>query len=757
MLSNKIFAVVVLLFASFLLTWTNTVSSLNDDIDVIRQRVLELIIWPKPENVSFLVQRVLNFSETLNSSCYWPDLNYTNGSVAIWDTEQHMFRISNMLRALTVNGSSLKNDPKIMSQVHCALQAWFDHDWRNPNWWFNQIGIPLEAGMQLLMLGSNATETEAANLKNITLRAHWWLPSPYYVGANLLWMIQIQIYRCLATRNTTGLEQAFDRMWEDVGISNTTNEGVQPDWGYHFHTRQFLPGSYGVIWANNILLFTQCSADTRYEPNEQVSSLVGNFLARCDAWTMIGSQWDWHVFGRGITSPGATFGNPFETSWIRSLAGIVKSSELKVQLNNFADRLDGKAHVPALVGNRVFFGSDYQIHRRTNWIASIKLQSPRTYPSECILGQNLKHEHLGQGVLNLYRTDYNDYVGVFAILDWQAINGITVEHDIPIVNCTGSSYYYHSSRRFVGGVSDDQYGLAVMDTVSHNLTAQRSWHFYDDAIIALATNLTLNASTTPWTALASRLLPTGRITVGFFNSTIVTLNDGNFSFPYIQNKTSNVQWIHIGESNIGYLLQLQQQYHSLGVQVGNRTGDYITISPFEERVTARMVTLYIDHGRGPFSNLDYNYMILPNISVESMPSLIKKYEEEQVFACISTNGISHGTVWPTLKRAAFVLWINHSTTFSCRTPTFNLNITLAFAGNYLFSENEQNFTLTASNPIRTKGYLNVTVDREGYGEDCGIIPDLDATRTNITLHLPTEGALLGAPVNVTCKKRNMWT
>ena len=61
----------------------------------------------------------------------------------------------------------------------------------------------------------------------------------------------------------------------------------------------------------------------------------------------------------------------------------------------------------------------------------------------------------------------------------------------------------------VGGVSDGQYGLAMMDTASHNLTVKRSWHFYDDAIIALATNLTLTTSTTAWTTLASRLLPTG--------------------------------------------------------------------------------------------------------------------------------------------------------------------------------------------------------------------------------------------------------
>jgi hypothetical protein len=113
----------------------------------------------------------------------------------------------------------------------------------------------------------------------------------------------------------------------------------------------------------------------------------------------------------------------------------------------------------------------------------------------------------------------------------------------------------------------------------------------------------LKTSTTAWTTLASRLLPTGQITIGFFNSTIVTLTDGNYIhfLTYIQNKTSNVQWIHIGESNIGYLLQLQQQYDSVSVQVGVRSGNYDTIGVFTQNVTARMVTLYIDHGCGPYT------------------------------------------------------------------------------------------------------------------------------------------------------------
>jgi hypothetical protein len=164
-----------------------------------------------------------------------------------------------------------------------------------------------------------------------------------------------------------------------------------------------------------------------------------------------------------------------------------------------------------------------------------------------------------------------------------------------------------------------------------------------------------------------------------------------------------------------------------------------------------MVTLNINHGVGPYT-LDYNYMILPNVSLESMPTLIKQYDEEQVFACISTNNLFHGTMWPTLKRASFVLWDNITTTFSCKSPMFEINIDLSDAGAYLYSESQTDFTLTASHPMRVNGTLEVTVDRIGYGEGCAVSSNANATRTNVALKLPSSSQLLGASVNVTCKK-----
>jgi chondroitin AC lyase len=749
MISNSILVLSILLL-SFFPTLSTSAFVSNDDIAIIRQRVLDLTVWPTTGNIPATVRNAISYSRSLNSSCYWADINYADKSIVVWSTATHMYRITTMLQALTVNGSSVKNDLKIMSNVHCALNIWFAHDWQNPNWWFNQINIPLQATSQLLMLGDNATSLEIKKIEEISYRAAWWLHRPQDVGANLVWMIQCQLYRSLATVNITGIEQGFSRMWQDVAISPLGGEGVQYDWSYHFHGLQLLSGAYGLVWANNILLFLQCSQNTQYQPADEILLLFVNFLTKGDAWMIMQNQWDWHVVGRGVAGPGNGFAHGLVTDWIRSIAQLVKNNETRIELLNFASRLDNLPNTPLLIGNNHFFVSDYQVHRRANWIFTIKMQSIRTQPVECINGQNLKDEHGGQGVLNLYRIGFNDYSELFAIIDWQAINGITVEHDIPLEPCKSGNFDMQRLS-FVGGVSDGQYGLAMMDTASHNLTAKRSWHFYDDAIIALATNLTLTTPTTAWTTLASRLLRTGQITIGFFNSTVITLNDGNYSFPYLQGKTSNVQWIHVGGSNIGYLLQLQQQYNSLGIEVAMKTGNYDAIGPFNSTVTARMLTLYINHGVGPYT-LDYNYMILPNVTLESIPTLIKQYNEEQVFACVSTNNLFHGTMWPTLKRASFVLWDNITTTFSCKSSLFNINIQLSDAGTYLYSETATDFTVTASHPMRINNIVKVVVDRIGHGKECAVSSNVDATTTTITLMLPSSPQMLGESVNATCKK-----
>lgn len=180
------FICIVLCISSLSIGGHNT----NDDISIIRDRVLRLMVWPAGENISTTIQQAILFNSTLNSSCFWRDINYFDQHVH-WDTALHMTRITTMLQAVTVNGSTIPHDTTILASVHCALNVWLRKDFRHQFWWYNRIGIPLEATKQLLMLGENVTGFEQDKIVEISYRADWWNGGSTPVGANLIWMIQV--------------------------------------------------------------------------------------------------------------------------------------------------------------------------------------------------------------------------------------------------------------------------------------------------------------------------------------------------------------------------------------------------------------------------------------------------------------------------------------------------------------------------------------------------------------------------------------
>lgn len=146
--------------------------AIDDDIAIMRQHVLEMGLWPSKSNISNLVQSALYYHGKMNSSCYWEDINYANKTLAVWATEEHLIRVDYMLQAFTVPGSSVQNDSRLATGVHCALNVWFVRDFSSQSGWFNQIGIPLLITGELLMLGDNATSFEIEKITNISYRAN---------------------------------------------------------------------------------------------------------------------------------------------------------------------------------------------------------------------------------------------------------------------------------------------------------------------------------------------------------------------------------------------------------------------------------------------------------------------------------------------------------------------------------------------------------------------------------------------------------
>ena len=728
------------------------------------------MLWPNKDQLpSILSQALGNLSVLNQTTCTWPDLDYSTRGRENWDPVLHMFRVSTMTAALTVPGG-LKEHRQLASAVHCALGVWIREDWQNPNWWWNYIQDPLIATGVMLMLGvDRMTEHEIDAIVNMSYRANWWIRD-WKGGANLVWELQVQLYRALATSNYSAVDQAFQLMWETVQVQNLSTMGIQTDWSYHFHGPQLLSAAYGDAWATNILHFHLATRATRYAlPKDRVETF-GRFLTHGDAWFTMGSVWTWGIIGRVIDrGVHVWYTHLFPSDQLRALALDVTNDTTAGALREYADRLEHRHDSPPLVGNRHFYTSDFQVHRRANWTAALKMHSVRTIASECYNGENLKGEHIGDGVLNLYTRDAQygggeEYENIFALLDWQAINGITVEADTPLIACGKDGRFAVAKTAFVGGVSDGQYGVAVMDTATHHLTSKRTWHFYDDYIIALANAIEDPTSALLQTTLVSRLLPplgtaAGTLTVQWSNGTRAVLPDGVYQFSYDQPR---VLWFHAD----GTAWTALDQYETLLIDCRNKTGNVNQLGPWDYQMTSRMLTASIVHGRGPTTTpFTYKYMIMPNKTVGDILDEWEIYsglaKDAGVFSYGKNDNTSmnlHGTCDMFLGRASVVLFdqaSNNNTNAYFNCSDLGLSVYMPQAGGILFHEDARSFTITAAHPTVAAGTFVVEINRPSVVTGgCSVSNRWGSVNgTRVLLKLPGTRELLGKSVSVNCKKR----
>ena len=735
------------LYFSLLLTVLLSLSALpqtlSDDIDLLHSRLFTALS-PSNASIPSVVSLTRTYQSHLNSSCYFTDVDYFDKSRDVWATSDHMARLLTMTEAFTAPASPLLNDSTLSTQIHCGLAVWFSHNFTNPNWWWGVIGIPVDTTSMLVLLTTDRlSASEVESMKRISYQANWWTDD-WGGGANLVWEISVQLYRGVSTRNATAITQGFDRMWKDVVVQPLSLEGVQPDFSYHFHGLQIQQGAYGAEWTSYILTFALNAQGTAFALNATQTALFARFILEGNAWLSIGGTWDFGTIGRSVDRPGS--GGPhlgYSSEDIRQLAGLVE--EYAGGLRAYADRMDGVVGAAPLVGNRHLYTSDFHVHRRPQYIVTLRTHSTRTVGTECDNFENLKGEHLADGVLNVYASDAqvtrgDEYENIFPLLDWHLINGVTAEVDTPILYCgpeTGDVFKVRSTS-FVGGVSDGEFGGVTMDTATHNLTGHRSWFFLPDVVVAVASDLTEVTEAEVRTTLHSRIVGKSQtLTVGWRNGSVTKMADGAYSWGVGQ-----VQWLHAG--GVGYVVEGEVV---VGADIGQKEGNFISIGPNNQTVSKRTVTSWISHGKGRFRNQTSQYSVLPNVTAEQMRAAVQRLQAE--VACVINAPLLHGLAVPSMRRAWLVVYPGLNGTFACDNASGGWNLTMAAsAGLYLFEETDSNFTVTASIPyVGVSRAAQVRVNRRGSGAGCTSM----GGETMVSIPWAT-GQLLGKSVQVTCAK-----
>jgi hypothetical protein len=160
-------------------------------------------------------------------------------------------------------------------------------------------------------------------------------------------------------------------------------------------------------------------------------------------------------------------------------------------------------------GNRVFPYGNLLVHRRAEWMASVKGYSKYVWDYESNGEQNWFGRNQSAGALELFANEESAVGGVSAAAsgwhedgyDWDHVAGATA-FDLPAWTDHDKSYIWakFSPEYFVGGVSSKQQdGLFAMKYVDvretgwvqrdYKLTAKKSYFFFDDQIICLGTDI----------------------------------------------------------------------------------------------------------------------------------------------------------------------------------------------------------------------------------------------------------------------------
>ena len=590
------------------------------DLATVRQRLAEELFSPtisrrgSDRDVGALLAG-------LGADGRWPDVDYTDQSRSNWKPGAHVWRVFRLAQAYRTKGHPLFGKPEVRDKALLALKWWLANDPQCPNWWWNDIGTPEGLGRALILLGNDFPADLMPAASKILKRAE----RQDMTGQNTLWVCGVRVTRGCIEKQPEVVAAAFKRIADEIKVS--TGEGIQPDFSFYQHGPQLYSGGYGRGFATYGPQFTRLASGTAWAfPAEKVGILT-SYLLDGEQWMIRGDRFDPSVIGREITRTGHS-ATPLAKACEDMIAlGAPRRAEFEA----FVARLHGEKSAVPLAGNRHFWRSDFMVHQRPEWYASVRMFSNRLYNSELVNGEGKKSHHLADGMTLIMRTG-REFDGVQPVWDWLRLPGTTCEQ-APLPE---RAVKQKGETSFVGGASDGQYGVAAMDLKRGPLAAKKAWFFFDDSLVALGAGITCTSDNRVLTSIDQRPL------VGEVR--------GPPAKPIARGEQAldRPQWVL--HDATGYVLIDREGIH---LKADAQEGSWHDISDpaSSAKVTADMFSLWVDHG-AKRSGAAYAYAVLPRATQEQtiayaarMPVEVLGNTPDLQAICHKAAGVTGAVFW----------------------------------------------------------------------------------------------------------------
>ena len=646
-----------------------------ENLAVVKSRIYESLLPAAGEKS--LADQARAYMKSMSPQGTWKDIDYKDKTLSGWLTAGHLNRLITMAQVYRRPNGALAGNAELRAAIIKGLDHWLVKDYRNPNWWWTQINVPRMVGKILVLMERTLSPGQLATGVRIMKRS-----KIGRTGQNLVWLAYNQVTWGVLAGDEKATADAFKRISREIRIAPESQEGVKADYSFWQHERCFYSGGYGMDFSEDSAFLAWLANDTRFTfPNASIR-IISAYLLDGQQWMVRGRTFDYGATGRAISRP---FHQDRSSSLVVACRRMMEvDTERKTELAAFLDRLQNwpeKTKVP-FNGNRHFWKSDFMTHHREAWYASARGFSTRI--------DNTDHPHIGEGQLNHHIADGvtfimrrgDEYKSIFPVWNWRRIPGITAEQAGPLGKVRVSGM-----RSFVGGVSDGDFGLAVMDFARGKLGLKKSWFFFDREFVALGAGITCDSDNQVVTSVNQCLLRGEILSAG------KKLPEGTHGLV-------GPAWVH--HDGIGYLFP---ETCAATLLAGKQTGSWHRIrraSP-KTKVELDVFSLWIDNGKKP-EGAKYAYVVAPGVAAPEMPAYARDPGMEVLGNTASLQAVQHKKL--RILAAAFYKPGKLST-------TDGLTVSVDQPCLLLLREDKDGIRASLSNPHNQKLTVNLTVARAG--------------------------------------------
>ncbi|CAE6405220.1 unnamed protein product [Rhizoctonia solani] len=637
----------------------------DQDIQTVYERRLPFITSSSLATPA-LVQQYLS---TLGEDGTWSEVNYATGcdaQRANWPAGTHWNRVLVLAAAYHggVNGTEqYVNNPEVRDALSRSMEYWFANDFGtvangacldrggqpaeecpcgtpglwNSNWYSNVILVPTLVGKTCLLLRDELTPTEYGNCTAITTRAYapfYRNPPPGFVsGANIIDMATIGISAGLLENNRTGnasrIMDAYERVHNETVVHEKDFvDGIKPDGSFQQHIGIIYDGNYGKDFSNSLLEMELQAVDTPFQANQSVKDAFSSHIGGAQWMTFVDTKnktlhWDYTVIGRmvafAIADDQASANLKMNLTRVQELGDAWNSTELQQFATDLNKPIE-TANAGFLTGNRMFWNSDYMVHRTNETVTTLRMLSNRTKTSECVNTQNPFGFHLSDGAMYQY-SNGQEYLDMYATFDWNLVPGTTIDYNATVLNCSATEKAGVTT--YAGGVSAGDVGVAAMqytNPTTKTLSFKKAWFFFKHNVQHVLVNGISSTSSAPVYSVLDQRLHKGPVYV-----------DGE--------KVSSDDYCDVDRlwhAGTGYIFP-ESQGTEIKLEVGKKTGNWKNIGTSTQgNVTKDMFSASIVHDQ---SNLGgpTEYSIFPATKSN------KEFEDKAQWAAPQTV-INDGTV-----------------------------------------------------------------------------------------------------------------